>query len=100
MITDIERLPTEFREDVVQAVGILRNAGCREVYVFGSVAEGAPQPDSDVDLAIRGCPRGQFFKLQGRLLVQLRHAVDLIDLDREPGLAAFLAREGTLVHVG
>ena len=100
MSPEIERLPSEFREDVEKAVGILRGAGCREAYVFGSVAEGSAEPDSDVDVAVRGCPRGEFFKLQGRLLTQLKHAADLIDLDREPELADFLEREGTLVHVG
>lgn len=100
MSSDIEKLPREFREDVQRAVGILHEAGCREIYVFGSLADGAPRPDSDVDFAVRGSPRGQFFKLQGKLLTQLNHTADLIDLDREPDLAAFLERDGTLIHVG
>ena len=100
MSPGIEKLPVDFREDVERAVRMLREAGCQQVYVFGSVAAGTPRPGADVDLAVRGCPSGQFFRLQGRLLTQLAHSADLVDLDRDPDLAAFLEREGTLLHVG
>ena len=55
---------------------------------------------SDIDFAVKGCPPDQFFKLQGRLLLELGRSADLIDLDVDPDLAAFLAREARLVHVG
>ena len=70
------------------------------MYVFGSVAEGRAHPHSDIDFVVRGCPASRFFKLQGRLLVELARTADLVDLDADPDLAAFLEREAVLIHVG
>ena len=95
-----EVFPAEYRPDIERAIEILREGGCREILVFGSVAEGQTRKGSDIDLAVRGCPPGDFFKLLGRLLMELRHPVDLVDLDREPRLAGFLERHELLVHVG
>lgn len=99
-IADLRDIPDELRRDVARGVDILRGGGCREVYVFGSVAERRINPQSDIDFAVRGCPASHFFKLQGRLLVELGRSADLVDLDADPDLAAFLEREAVLVHVG
>lgn len=93
-------IPTDFREDVARGVQILKAGGCTEVYVLGSIVEGRSHPSSDIDFAVKGCPPDQFFKLQGRLLLELDRSADLIDLDIDPDLATFLAREARLVHVG
>ena len=99
-IADLRDVPDDIRRDVAWGVDILRGGGCSEVYVFGSVAEGRISPQSDIDFAVRGCPASHFFKLQGRLLVELGRSADLVDLDADPDLAAFLEREAVLVHVG
>ena len=96
----LQNIPEEVRDDVARGVDILRSGGCREVYIFGSVAEGRVGPQSDVDFAVRGCPASRFYKLQGRLLVELGRSSDLVDLDADPDLAAFLEREAVLIHVG
>jgi len=95
-----ERIPAEYRSDVERAVEISKEEGCREVYVFGSVTVGATGPRSDLDIAVRGCPSERFYRLLGRLMDELDHAVDLIDLDVETRVAEFLEEEGQLVHVG
>lgn len=97
---ELERLPDTFRRDIEQAVEILKGGGCKEVYLFGSAAEDRPGPKSDIDLAVRGCPDGEFFRLQGKLLMELERMADLVDLDQDPDLADFLEREALLVHVG
>ena len=96
----LQNLPDSIKRDVARGVAILKEAGCQQVYVFGSVAEGRVRPDSDIDFAVRGCPVKQFFKLQGRLLIELRRSADLIDLDADPDLTAFLEREAGMIHVG
>lgn len=96
----LQAAPAQVRHDIERAVEILKNGGCREVYVFGSVAEGRVASDSDIDLAVRGCPPERFYKLQGKLLMELRRSADLVDLDLDPELAAFLERESVLIHVG
>ena len=99
-IADLTEVPEDIRSDVARGVDILKRGGCSEVYVFGSVTEGRATSQSDLDFAVRGCPASRFFKLQGRLLVELARSADLVDLDADPSLADFLEREAALIHVG
>ena len=93
-------IPDEYRADVARAVEICKAEGCREVYVFGSVATGRHRPKSDLDIGVRGCPSERFYRLLGRLMDELTRSVDLVDLDLETRVAEFLEQEGQLVHVG
>ncbi|MFH1570141.1 MAG: nucleotidyltransferase domain-containing protein [Gemmatimonadota bacterium] len=93
-------IPEEYRADVERAVTICRSEGCREVYVFGSVAAGRHGPRSDLDIGVRGCHPERFYRLLGRLMDELAHPVDLVDLDLETRVTEFLEQEGQLLHVG
>lgn len=97
---EAQAIPKDIQNDVVRGVDILKKGGCTEVYLMGSVAEDRIRPESDIDFAVRGCPREKFFKLQGDLLMELDRSADLIDLDVDPDLTAFLERETRLVRVG
>lgn len=100
MIEVIEGIPAEYRPDVERAVEISKEEGCTEVYLFGSVAVGGASARSDLDIAVRGCPPERFYKLLGRLMEELSHAIDLVDLDIETSVAEFIEEEGQLIHVG
>ena len=100
MVTVPGTIPTEYRSDVERAVVISKEEGCREVYIFGSVTGSVPDLRSDLDIAVRGCPPERFYKLLGRLMDELIHTVDLVDLDVETRVAEFLEEEGQLIHVG
>jgi predicted nucleotidyltransferase len=76
-------LPQTSQKDLQHAVKILKDAGCSEIYLFGSHATGKSHTQSDIDLAIRGCPQGRFFRLVGQLYMELDTRVDLVDLDNE-----------------
>lgn len=94
------QLPEGYRKDVQRAIEILKEAGCTEVFLFGSLTEGKNQEGSDIDLAIRGCPKGRFFHLLGQLLLELDHPVDLVNLDRQDAFARYLEEEGELFRIG
>ncbi|MGB9723839.1 MAG: nucleotidyltransferase family protein [Chloroflexia bacterium] len=96
----LKDLPEAFQADIRRAVEILRAAGCTEIFLFGSAAAGTAESRSDIDLAVRGCPSNQFFNLLGKLLWELNHPVDLIDLDAQDAFARFLEERGKLVRVG
>ena len=68
-----------FRQDMKKAIETLSAAGCSEIYLFGSAASGELTTESDIDLAVRGCPPGKFFELHGQLLRELSRSVDLIN---------------------
>lgn len=50
---NIEEIPVRYRNDVEKAVEILLNAGCDEVYLFGSIVDGTSTQYSDIDIAAR-----------------------------------------------
>ena len=97
---NLKDLPEDVKLDVKKAVEILKKGGCREIYIFGSLTESRVHPISDIDFAVKGCPPQEFYKLQGKLLVELNRSSDLIDLDSDTDLASFLEREAVLVNVG
>ena len=87
-------------ELVAVAAAALKAAGAREVYVFGSAAEGKLRPDSDVDLAVSGLPGEKFFKAMGEARRALGRELDLVDLDEANLFTAYLKRKGKLQRVG
>lgn len=95
----ISRLPEDFQKDIYSAIEILKNAGCKEVYIFGSLATGNYSEDSDIDIAIKGCLPENYFSLLGQLLISLSRPVDLINLDRGEAFAKYLEKEGELHRV-
>lgn len=99
MIDILKKIPSDFQEDLKNAIKILQSAGCAEIYIFGSIAHGNVRIDSDIDIAVKGCPKGIFFKLLGTLLVTLNHSIDLIDLDSGTKFNDFLIEHEELVRV-
>ncbi len=86
------------RSDLDRAIEILKEEGCDEVYLYGSIAEGRFDEKSDLDLAVKGIPSGDFFRVLGRLMLELDHPVDLVDLDKDKDFSKFLKEEGELVQ--
>ncbi len=85
---------------LAKAVEVLKAAGAREVYVFGSCATGAMRDDSDVDLAVSGLPPRLFFKAMSQATAVLGREMDLIDLDEATPFTRQLKNEGRLRRVG
>lgn len=90
----------DYQKDIDRAVEILKSAGCTEVYIFGSLAEGiAESPASDIDIAVKGLPKPIFFQIYGKLLSNLEHSVDLVSLDYDSLFAKLLIETGSLQRV-
>jgi predicted nucleotidyltransferase len=94
------QFPETHQKEVRRAISILKEAGCTHVFLFGSLTTAGLRGESDVDLEVQGCPKGKFFHLLGRLLMELEHPVDLVDLDRRRAFAYYLEEEGDLLQVG
>lgn len=94
------QFPESYQRDISRAISILKEAGCTHVFLFGSLTTGKTRGESDIDLAVRGCPKDQFFHLLGRLLLELDHSVDLVDLGSQQAFACYLEEEGELLQVG
>lgn len=98
MIEDLS-LPEDLKKTIAAAARILLDEGCREVYVFGSVARGKYTDESDIDLATIGLPKERFFSTYGRILSQINKAVDLVALDYDQDFGNRLKATGTLTRV-
>jgi predicted nucleotidyltransferase len=87
------------RHLIEKAAEALKLAGAKEVYVFGSAAEGNLQARSDVDLAVTGLPPEKFFEIMGKAGDILKRPLDLVDLDEETPFTRYLREEGGLRRV-
>jgi predicted nucleotidyltransferase len=94
------KLSEAYQKDLYRAIQILKKAGCTHVFLFGSLAAGKTREASDIDLAIQGCPKGEFFRLLGQLLLELDRPVDLVNLDGQDAFARYLKEEGELLRIG
>ena len=90
----------EMKQLIEQAAVVLKTAGAREEYLFGSAARGTIDDTSDVDIAVSGLPPEVFFRAMGNVEDILRRPVDLIDLDDATPFTRYLKEEGELHRVG
>ena len=53
------QIPKNFQDDIQRAIQLLKKHGCKEIYLFGSLASGNFGVGSDIDLAIYSATRCQ-----------------------------------------
>jgi uncharacterized protein len=87
------------KSKIALAAAALKTYGAREVYVFGSLAEGTFTRHSDVDMAVTGLPPEKFFRAMGEAMDILGKPLDLIDLDDDCAFTHFLKMKGKLLRV-
>lgn len=93
-------MDTELGPLIQKAATVLKAAGAREVYVFGSASKGKVRPNSDVDIAVSGLPPEVFFQAMAAAHDVLGRPVDLVDLDEDNPFTRCLKEEGELQRVG
>lgn len=91
--------PKTHLKDFEKALEILREEGCHEIYLFGSIAIGEGSDSSDIDFGIRDFPRDRFFHIYGRLLSELEHDTDLIDFERQTAMFETLSDIGEIRRI-
>jgi predicted nucleotidyltransferase len=87
------------KQKIALAAEALKRYGAREVYVFGSLAEGKYTRNSDIDMAVSGLPPQVFFAAMGEAHMILMRPLDLIDLDDGSMFSEYLKKEGLLKRV-
>jgi predicted nucleotidyltransferase len=92
-------LPKTYINDINEASKILKNEGCSEIFLFGSLATDKFSVNSDIDIAIKGCPKGKFFEILGKLINKLKHSIDLIDLDKNSKFERILREDNLLKKI-
>ena len=97
----IEKLPERYKKDIEKAVEILKNRGCTEVYLFGSLSIGDYHENSDIDLGVIGLDGKLYFNTWAEIEREVNSEIDLVDFDGEDNrFAQFMLRIGECVRVG
>jgi predicted nucleotidyltransferase len=97
--SDIMAFPKELEADISLATKILLAEGCKEIYLFGSIAKGSFSKTSDIDIATIGLSKEKFFRAYGTLLSKLRRHIDLVGLDYDTDFGRQLKETGALTRV-
>ena len=82
------------------ATNLLKNAGCTDVFLFGSQATGRAHSGSDVDLGVKGLPPAMFYRMHWQLEDVFDMKVDLVDFDFQKDFFELLQRIGELKKIG
>ncbi len=101
MENNLINLPYSYQLDIKKAIKILKENGAKEVYIFGSLANGKFNENSDIDIAVKGLNSKDFYRVASILMFELENEFDLIDLDdKENRFSQMLLNVGGLLKVG
>jgi predicted nucleotidyltransferase len=93
-------IPSKYRKDIETATNLLKNEGCQSVFLFGSLVSGKIHEDSDIDIGIKGLPKGKFFEVYSRLYFDIENRIDLVDFDINSDFYSMLDKIGEVVQIG
>lgn len=101
MDNNLKNLPDSYQKDIKKATQILKENGAKEIFIFGSIANGKFNKNSDIDIAVKGLDEKNFYKVASILLFELDNKFDLIDLDdRNNRFSQMILNTGGLLKIG
>ncbi|MDR3174476.1 MAG: nucleotidyltransferase domain-containing protein [Treponema sp.] len=93
-------IPQKYRKDIETATNLLKDEGCQSIYLFGSLVTGKNHDDSDIDIGIKGLPKGKFFEACSKVYFALDNDVDIVDFDSNEDFYSLLDRLGEVIEIG
>ena len=93
-------IPERYQKDIEMAANLLKDEGCEAVFLFGSLVTGKIRDDSDIDIGVKGLPKGKFLKLYSRLYFDFENKIDLVDFDINSDFYSMLNSIGEVVEIG
>lgn len=79
---------------------ILKDAGCAEVFLFGSHVTGRANENSDIDIGVKGLNPSKFFSVYARLDSEIDSKIDFVDFDEQSAFFNFLSSIGEVQKIG
>lgn len=79
---------------------ILKDEGCKEIFLFGSHVTGRANENSDIDIGIKGLQPSKFFSVFARLDSELEEKIDFVDFDEQISFFNFLNSIGEVKKIG
>ena len=93
-------IPLKYQKDIESVTNLLKNEGCEAIFLFGSLVTGKIRDDSDIDIGIKGLPKGKFLEVYSRLYFDMENDIDLVDFDTNPDFFSMLNSIGEVVQIG
>ena len=76
---NLSTIPEKYRIDIEKAASCLKEEGCSEVFLFGSLVTGKYTLTSDIDLGVLGLPPKKYIRTCSKLSNILENEFDLVD---------------------
>ncbi|MDR1150463.1 MAG: nucleotidyltransferase domain-containing protein [Clostridiales bacterium] len=93
-------VPLKYKKDIELATNLLKDEGCKSVFLFGSLVTGKIHENSDIDIGIRGLAKGRFFSVYAHLDRVLINRFDLVDFDLHKGFYILLDSLDEVIELG
>jgi len=93
-------IPVKYQKDIEMATNLLKNEGCQSIFLFGSLVTGKIRDESDIDIGIKGLPKGKFFEVYSRLYFDIENKIDLVDFDVNSDFYSMLNSIGEVIQIG
>ena len=93
-------IPQKYQKDIETAIKFLKNEGCQSIYLFGSLVTGKNNNDSDIDIGVKGLPKGKFLDVFSRIYFDIESEIDLVDFDSNSDFYSMLNKIGEIVQIG
>ena len=77
MVLDI---PLKYRKDIEVLTNLLKKEGCQSIFLFGSLVTGKNHNESDIDIGIKGLPKGKFFETCAKVYFAIDNDIDIVEL--------------------
>jgi predicted nucleotidyltransferase len=97
---NLSKIPKKYRTDIEKASLCLKEEGCTEVFLFGSLVTGKYTGSSDIDLGIMGLPPKNYIRTYSKLNNILKNRFDLIDFDENRDMYNLLHFIGEIEKIG
>ena len=96
---NLDNIPENYQEDIRKARNLLKNEGCKSIFLFGSMVTGNFHENSDIDIGIIGLPPKKFFRVCANLDRESSNKIDLVDFDLCGDFYALLNSLGEVVEL-
>ena len=96
----MDNIPQKYQKDIEMATNLLKREGCQSVYLFGSLVTGKNHDESDIDIGVKGLPKGKFLDVFSRIYFDMENNIDLVDFDTNYNFYNMLNKIGEVVQIG
>ena len=95
----ITKKTSNFDKKLLDAAEYLKSLGAKEIILFGSLADGTFDHNSDIDLAVSGISPKAYFTAVAILPALIEWKIDLVAIDHtRKDFAAYIRKYGKVIY--